>query len=121
MNQPLTMPTDQRRPGGEREAASGLRCRAALRAANKTRRAPIDARGKIAVITGVNAGIGYQSAVAGGACHQQHTVVGDWTWLNSYPMTPQDPSWRRYYSPAAPSGRPFAPIPPRPSPPPGPV
>ncbi|MFD6563019.1 nitric oxide synthase oxygenase [Micromonospora profundi] len=25
-------------------------------------------------------------------------VVGDWTWLNSYPMTPQDPSWRRYYS-----------------------
>ncbi|MEH0929747.1 nitric oxide synthase oxygenase [Micromonospora sp. CPCC 205558] len=25
-------------------------------------------------------------------------VVGDWTWLNSYPMTPQDPSWGRYYS-----------------------
>ena len=25
-------------------------------------------------------------------------VVGDWSWLNSYPMTPQDPSWRRYYN-----------------------
>ncbi|MFI7208103.1 nitric oxide synthase oxygenase [Micromonospora aurantiaca (nom. illeg.)] len=24
-------------------------------------------------------------------------VVGDWSWLNSYPMTPQDPSWTRYY------------------------
>ncbi|MEV7989482.1 oxidoreductase [Micromonospora sp. NPDC085948] len=62
MNQPLTMPTDQLRPGGEREAASGLRSRAALRAANDTRPAPIDARGKIAVITGANAGIGYQAA-----------------------------------------------------------
>ncbi|MCG5466652.1 nitric oxide synthase oxygenase [Micromonospora sp. MED01] len=29
------------------------------------------------------------------------TVAGDWTWLNSYPMTPQDPSWKRYYSLAA--------------------
>ncbi|WP_238424001.1 oxidoreductase [Micromonospora parastrephiae] len=56
------MPTDQPRPGGEREAASGLRSRAALRAANDTRQAPIDARGKIAVITGANAGIGYQAA-----------------------------------------------------------
>ncbi|RNH97786.1 nitric oxide synthase oxygenase [Micromonospora aurantiaca] len=28
------------------------------------------------------------------------TVVGDWSWLNSYPMTPQDPSWQRYYSTA---------------------
>ncbi|MEU3455251.1 nitric oxide synthase oxygenase [Micromonospora sp. NPDC006766] len=25
-------------------------------------------------------------------------VFGDWTWLNSYPMTPQDPSWGRYYT-----------------------
>ncbi|MEU7171442.1 MULTISPECIES: nitric oxide synthase oxygenase [Micromonospora] len=24
-------------------------------------------------------------------------VAGDWSWLNSYPMTPQDPSWSRYY------------------------
>ncbi len=24
-------------------------------------------------------------------------VVGDWSWLNSYPMTPQGPSWTRYY------------------------
>ncbi|MEV1319383.1 oxidoreductase [Micromonospora arborensis] len=62
MNQPLTMPTDQPRPGGEREAATGLRSRAALRAANGTRHAPIDARGKTAVITGANAGIGYQAA-----------------------------------------------------------
>ena len=28
------------------------------------------------------------------------TVTGDWSWLNSYPMTPQDPSWQRYYSTA---------------------
>ncbi|MCG5466650.1 SDR family NAD(P)-dependent oxidoreductase [Micromonospora sp. MED01] len=61
MNQPLTMPTDQPRLGGEREAASGLRSRAALRAANDTQRAPNQA-GKIAVITGANAGIGYQAA-----------------------------------------------------------
>ncbi|SCL12994.1 nitric-oxide synthase [Micromonospora nigra] len=25
-------------------------------------------------------------------------VYGDWSWLNSYPMTPQDPSWGRYYA-----------------------
>src|SRR4051812_48197046 len=56
------MPTDQPRPGGDREAASGLRSRAALRASNDIRQAPIDARGKIAVITGANAGIGYQAA-----------------------------------------------------------
>ncbi|MFV2102152.1 nitric oxide synthase oxygenase [Micromonospora sp. LOL_024] len=24
-------------------------------------------------------------------------VAGDWSWLNCYPMTPQDPSWGRYY------------------------
>ncbi len=24
-------------------------------------------------------------------------VTGDWSWLNCYPMTPQDPSWSRYY------------------------
>jgi NAD(P)-dependent dehydrogenase (short-subunit alcohol dehydrogenase family) len=33
-----------------------------VRAANNTRQAPIDARGKTAVITGANAGIGYQAA-----------------------------------------------------------
>jgi nitric-oxide synthase, bacterial len=25
-------------------------------------------------------------------------AYGDWSWLNSYPMTPQDPSWNRYYA-----------------------
>ncbi|MDG4803603.1 nitric oxide synthase oxygenase [Micromonospora sp. WMMD980] len=30
-------------------------------------------------------------------------VTGDWSWLNSYPMTPQDPSWSRYYDRRQPS------------------
>jgi nitric-oxide synthase len=28
---------------------------------------------------------------------------GDWSWLNPYPMNPQDPSWGRYYSPGEPN------------------
>ncbi|MBU8857804.1 MULTISPECIES: nitric oxide synthase oxygenase [unclassified Micromonospora] len=31
------------------------------------------------------------------------TVTGDWSWLNSYPMTPQDPSWPRYYDTSQPT------------------
>ncbi|MEV0005968.1 nitric oxide synthase oxygenase [Micromonospora sp. NPDC050980] len=31
------------------------------------------------------------------------TVSGDWSWLNSYPMTPQDPSWSRYYDDGQPA------------------
>ncbi|MGC4885787.1 nitric oxide synthase oxygenase [Micromonospora sp. DT227] len=31
------------------------------------------------------------------------TVTGDWSWLNSYPMTPQDPSWNRYYDTSQPT------------------
>ncbi|MEU8333649.1 nitric oxide synthase oxygenase [Micromonospora arborensis] len=30
-------------------------------------------------------------------------VTGDWSWLNSYPMTPQDPSWNRYYDTSQPT------------------
>ncbi|MEH0820450.1 MULTISPECIES: nitric oxide synthase oxygenase [unclassified Micromonospora] len=30
-------------------------------------------------------------------------VIGDWSWLNSYPMAPQDPSWSRYYHPGQPT------------------
>ncbi|MEU8264130.1 nitric oxide synthase oxygenase [Micromonospora sp. NPDC048999] len=30
-------------------------------------------------------------------------VAGTWSWLNSYPMTPQDPSWNRYYSTSEPT------------------
>ncbi|RKF21584.1 nitric oxide synthase oxygenase [Micromonospora globbae] len=30
-------------------------------------------------------------------------VVGDWSWLNSYPMTPQDPSWSRYHDTSQPT------------------
>ncbi|TWJ20902.1 nitric oxide synthase oxygenase [Micromonospora endolithica] len=39
----------------------------------------------------------------------RRTVVGDWSWLNSYPMTPKDPSWQRYYSTATawPGFRPY--------------
>ncbi|MFJ2087512.1 nitric oxide synthase oxygenase [Micromonospora chokoriensis] len=36
-------------------------------------------------------------------------VAGDWTWLNSYPMTPQDPSWGRYYVETGPSDPAFHP------------
>ncbi|MCZ7478906.1 nitric oxide synthase oxygenase [Micromonospora sp. WMMC273] len=30
-------------------------------------------------------------------------AYGDWSWLNPYPMTPQDPSWQRYYADGEPS------------------
>lgn len=39
-------------------------------------------------------------------------VYGDWSWLNSYPMTPQDPSWGRYYASPPPQDPGLHPSPP---------
>ncbi|MEU1813160.1 SDR family NAD(P)-dependent oxidoreductase [Micromonospora aurantiaca (nom. illeg.)] len=62
VTQPSTTPTDRIRPDGDRRAAPGLEARTALRAAGNAPRPQIDLRGKNAVITGANSGIGFQAA-----------------------------------------------------------
>ncbi|WP_081636055.1 SDR family NAD(P)-dependent oxidoreductase [Micromonospora sp. CNB394] len=62
VTQPSTTPTDRIQPDGDRRAAPGLDSHAALRANGNAPRPPIDLRGTIAVITGANSGIGFQTA-----------------------------------------------------------
>ncbi|TWJ20904.1 oxidoreductase [Micromonospora endolithica] len=62
MTRALTASADRIRRDADRRAASGLRSRAALRAASRGLRSQLDVRGKVAVITGANSGIGFQAA-----------------------------------------------------------